>query len=177
MIFCDFDTFGHVLTRTNLNLDGRYYTQGEIHELIAGANFDFFLNDSASDIGGYSVMKSDETGEAESSDSAVIVADATPIEEYATPVGEPTFTTISGGTYSLHFHASTTVGANVGTVRIYYELYSRTHPGGIETLIATSEESDVLTAVKTSYEVHCTHTETIIGVDDRLDAFQVGLAD
>ena len=73
------------------------------------------------------------------------------------------------GIYSFHVHAETTVGVNVKTVKIYYELYRRTHPGGTETLLVTSEESSVLTDIKSAVEVHGTlSSDTILASTDRL---------
>ncbi len=154
---------------TNADHDPRYYTKDEINDIVEGAAFDFFLNDTASDIGGYFVMDPSETGEAESSFSDTITGDDFLIDSFATSTSEPTFTELIIGIYSLHIHAETTVGANVKTVRLYYELYKRTHPGGVETLLITSEESSILTNVKEAVEVHGSlSSDTILDSTDRL---------
>ena len=150
-------------------LDIRYYTKDEVNDLVEGASFDFFLNDTASDIDTYFVMDPSETDEAESSFSDTITGDAFLIDTFATSTAEPTFTELMIGIYSLHIHAETTVGANVKTVRLYYELYKRTHPGAVETLLVTSEESSILTNVKDAVEIHGSLTsDTILDSTDRL---------
>ena len=152
-------------------LDIRYYTKDEVNDIVEGASFDFFLNNTNSDISSptqYFVMDPTETGEAESSFSDTVTGDAFLIDTFATSTSEPTFTELIIGIYSLHIHAETTVGANIKTVRLYYELYKRTHPGGIETLLITSEESDVLTDTKLAVEVHGTlSSDTILDSTDR----------
>lgn len=156
----------------DLYLDGTAYTgtlleggigifnEIEVLELIAGANFDYFFSDTASGVGAYFTMATTPTGDAESTFSDTITNDAFLIESFITPSGEPTFDTISAGIYELHFHADSTVGAQTQTVTIYYEFYKRlTGSPFTETLIATSEETEILTDVKTSYNLHCIHSE------------------
>lgn len=143
------------------------FTQTEILELIAGGNFDYFLNDTVS-VGAYLTMSATPTGEAESTFSDEVTSDAFLIDSFLTPAAEPTFTTISAGVYSLHFHADVdAVSASIDTIRIYYVLY-KYEADTTETLISTSEESDILTATKTAYNIHCIHGETTIGATDRL---------
>ncbi len=154
---------------TNPDHDPRYYTKDEVNELVEGASFDFFLNNTGSDIGGYFVMDPSETGDAESSFFDTITGDAFLIDSFATSTTEPTFTELMIGIYSLHIHTETTVGANVKTVRLYYELYKRTHPGAVETLLVTSEESSILTNVKDAVEIHGSLTsDTVLASTDRL---------
>lgn len=143
-------------------------TKEYVDTLSAGIEFDFFLNNTASDIGTYFEMKAEATGEAESSFTETITADATLIDVWATASGDPALTTLAEGAYELHFHADTTVGANVSTARIYFEFYKRS-AGGAETLLTTSEESNVLTSNTVSLQVHANLiTDEDILVTDRL---------
>lgn len=144
-----------------------FFTQEETLELIAGGNFNFFLNDTASGVGAYYTMALTPTGEAESTFSDEIASDDFLIDSFITPADEPTFTTISAGIYSLHFHADVeSVSAAVDTIKIYYKFYEY-DADTTETLIATSEYSDILTETKTVYNIHCIHGETTIESDDR----------
>ncbi|HDY68905.1 MAG TPA: hypothetical protein ENH85_14080 [Candidatus Scalindua sp.] len=157
---------------TNDDHDPRYYTKDEVNDIVEGAAFDFFLNDTNSDISAptqYFVMDPTLTGEAESSFSDTITNDAFLIDTFATSTSEPTFTELIIGVYTLHIHADTTTGASTGTARLYFELWKRTHPGAVETLLITSEESNLLTGVKTSLEIHGSLTaDTVLDVTDRL---------
>ncbi len=156
----------------NADHDVRYYTKDETNEIVEGNTFDFFLNNTNSDISApiqYFVMDASETGDAESSFSDTITNDAFLIDTFATSTSEPTFTELVIGIYVLHIHADTTTGANVGSARLYWELWKRTHPGGVETLLITSEESNILTGIKTSLEIHGTlATDTTLASTDRL---------
>ena len=149
-------------------IDKTFYTKEEIDGFLAGISFDFFLNNTASDIGTYFVMDPTQTGDAESSFSDTITGDGFLIDSFATSTTEPTFTELVSGIFSVHIHAETTVGANVKTVRLYFELYKRTHPGGTETLLFTSEESEVLTDTKTAIDVHgFLSSDTVLASTDR----------
>ena len=139
-----------------------------IHDFIGGLNFDFFLSDTADGvIAGYLRMFDAPTGEAESSVNALIVAADTAIEEWITAIGQPTFTLLSAGVYSFHFHADKD-GPGKKDVRVYGELYKRA-AGGAETLLMTFENSALLTTSPAQYEIHATLlVEETIASDDRL---------
>lgn len=114
----------------------------------------FFLNDTISNIGGiYDKMLELPTGEGESTFTlpGVGAGDDQPITNWATDPGIPGVTNLKAGVYMLHIHAEKTAGDR--DAQIYFELYTRTDPGGAETLRATSEISDLITA-KTSIELH-----------------------
>lgn len=159
------------LAGTNADHDARYYTQEEIHELIAGASFSFHLSDTATGEGApldvYNLLYVADTGESQSTIATAITADATLIKEFITETAQPTFMVLSEGVYDLHVHLSATTSGKK-TCRLYWEFYSRT-TGGTETLLFTSEESDVLTNSDTSYEIHGTlSSEVVLNSDDRL---------
>lgn len=153
------------------DLDGRYYTQEEIHELFAGLLFNYWLSDTADGgIGAYNVMYPADPQEVTSTVGPITVdADPKLIKGFITEIGEPTFTILSEGIYNLDIHASATQGANIKDARIYYELYTRTHPAGDETLRITSEPTNVLSLGEVHYVMHGILTEEVtVATTDRL---------
>ena len=127
----------------------------EIQELrlsTASPSFEYYLSDTASGVGAYDYMYAQATGEAQSTAAASITGAGILIKGFITETAEPTFTTLSAGLGSLHIHAAKTAGTK-GAI-IYGELWSRTHPGGVETLVATTESSTLLTASSTPYDLH-----------------------
>ena len=153
-------------------LDIRYYTKDEVNDIVEGNTFDFFLNNTLSGIGTpeYFTMDATQTGEAESTFSDTITGDAFLIDSFTTTVSEPTFTNLVAGIYSFHIHGETTVGINVKTVRLYWELYRQLGDSPFtETLLLTSEESDVLTASNTEYDIHGSLVDSfMLNASDRL---------
>ncbi len=129
---------------------------------------EFFLYNDASDIGGYRQLLVNESTQGQETISVAIPANATLIEDFATDSGIPNITFLATGIYSFHIHASSTVIGDKDA-RIYCEIYTRTDPGGVETLRLTTEESGILTAVNTHYEIHASlPIETTINATDRL---------
>lgn len=143
-------------------------TKEYVDTAVEGATFDFFLNNTASDIGGiYFVMDADATGEGESTFTTAGLGSGSDqaLTNWATLSTEPQFTELSAGVYDFHFHAEVTVGTR--DVVMYAELYKRA-AGGAETLLATSEETDLITS-KASFDVHLSlSTDTTLLSDDRL---------
>ncbi len=139
-----------------------------IHDFIGGLEFDFWLSDTADGvIGGYLRMYDAPTGEGESTVNALIPGADTAIEEWITAADQPTFTILSAGVYTVHFHAEKD-GPGKKDVRVYAELYKRA-TGGAETLLITLEDSAQLTTSSAQYEVHGTlAAEEMIASDDRL---------
>ncbi len=156
----------------NADHDGRYYTKDEVNDIVEGNTFDFFLNDTLSGIGSpeYRTMDATPTGDAESTFSDTITGDAFLIDSFTTSVTEPTFTNLVAGIFSLHIHGETTVGANVKTVRLFWELYRRLADAPFtETLLITSEESDILTSDDTEYDLHGSLADAfMLNATDRL---------
>ncbi len=158
-------------TQLYVTLDGRYFTQEQVLDLITGAGFNFYLSDTADGvIGGYNRMYDAPTGEIKSSiGPTAITADEFLIATFITSTAHPDFTVLSEGVYALNIHALTTVGANVKDARIRWKLYERTQPAGAETLLFTSEDSAILTAVETHQDIHATlAVETDLDTTDRL---------
>ncbi len=130
---------------------------------------EFFLTDTASGIGSYFNMVDQHTGEAESSDptGSITQTNGQALTEWITVVGVPSVTNLEHGIYSVHVHAEKT-GGGARDVQIYFEIYTRTHPGGAETLRVTSEISGLITS-KESINLHATLTADVdINETDRL---------
>lgn len=108
--------------------------------------FEFFFNDTASDIGGiYFKMLDTTTGEAESSftTAGLGTGDDQALTNFITDPNFPGITELVEGIYEGHVHVEKTVGTK--PVKVHFEVYSRAIDT-TETLIATSEESDFITA-------------------------------
>lgn len=131
---------------------------------------DFFYNDDASDIGGiYFDMIEFPTGEGQSTfQTGPLGAGAgQALTNWATIAGVPGVNIFKAGVYIGHIHAAKTAGTK--PVTIYYEIYTRTHPGGVETLRTTSEASGEITGSNVGYELHATVDVDIdINVTDRI---------
>lgn len=127
----------------------------------------WFLYDTASaDIAGYDTLFPDPSVGGVQSYNIAIPANPTLIEEFATEIGDPGITFIQAGVLIFHFDARRSAG--VKNCRVYAEIYSRTHPGGVEALICTTEESHYLTNVQMPYEIHALCPETALAATDRL---------
>jgi hypothetical protein len=124
-----------------------------------------FLYDTASDVAGYKkALTTHSTG---AKDNVVATIDATPklIEEWVTEPGVPGVTFIGEGIWHLHIHAAKTAGTK--TVKIYAEFYKRTHPGGVETLLGTTEQTANLAGAETAYDVEVALSEQEVNDTDR----------
>ena len=140
----------------------------QVLDLIEGAAFSFHPSDTADGtIAGYNIMFDEDTDEAESTIAVEITADDTLIKAFITETGQPTFTDLSAGVYAGQLHLSATTAGNKDT-KVYWTLLKRA-AGGAETLLITSEESEVLTNINTHYEIHgVLSTDQTILSDDRL---------
>ncbi|KKK71331.1 hypothetical protein LCGC14_2914980, partial [marine sediment metagenome] len=122
-----------------------------------------------SGIGSYFNMVDQSTGEAESSDStgSITQTDGQALTEWITAVGVPGIANLEHGIYSTHVHVEKT-GGGARDVQIYFEVHTRTHPGGAETLRVTSEISGLITS-KESINLHVTlAADVVINATDRL---------
>ncbi len=146
-----------------------HFATKEYVDLSVNVEFDYFLTDAAHAIGGiYYEMHDNETEEAESSFSTGPLGGGSDqaLVNFANISGEPGIHALQSGVFSCHFHAERTAGTR--SVRIYWELYSRTDPGGAETLITTSEISDPVTS-NVAFELHAaTSVETDLDATDIL---------
>lgn len=107
---------------------------------------DFYLNNTASDIGGiYYDMQESPTGEASSTfvSGTLTTGNDQALVNFATLSGKPGVNNLKAGLYNLHIHASVDSIVGAKDAQIYYEIYTRT-TGGTETLRGTSIISEVL---------------------------------
>ena len=156
----------------------QHYKKDEIDDLIAGVLLNYWLSDTADGvIGDYNRIFDTNTGEAQSSIGPItIAADPTTIKAFVTAIDKPNLTILSAGVYALDIHAKTTVGANVKAAQLRWYLKKRTHPGGAETTLLTSEDSSVLTDAETHYTLCAALAEQLeIDETDRLVLLVVGI--
>ncbi len=144
----------HLQYHTDDRGDARYYTQDQVDNLLGATTLGFyFYNDASTDIAGYKTLLDTESGAPIETITETIATDDTLIEEFVTPSGVPGITFLNEGIYTINIHGSAiTSGKKDAT--IYGEIYIRTEPGDVETLVVTTEESSVLTTVNTHYELH-----------------------
>ena len=130
---------------------------------------EFFFTNAASGIDGYFNMVDQHTGEDESSDSTedIIQDTGQPLTEWITIVGVPGVIDLEHGIYSVHINVEKT-GSGARDVRIYFEVWTRTHPGGVEALRVISEISDLITS-RASIDLHASlAADVIINETDRV---------
>lgn len=131
---------------------------------------EYYLNNTGSGIGGYFKMLDTPTGEGESTfvTAALGAGDDQLLDVWATDPTVPGVTVMEAGVYSAHIHVQRTGGNR--NFFLYFEIYSRTHPGGAETLRVTSELSREITDNnKAGISLHGTlATEVVIASTDRL---------
>ncbi len=129
---------------------------------------EYYLTNTASGIGGiyYDAIEL-HTGEAEANFTVAGLTDGNgqPIVTFATIAGTPGMDAFRHGVYAMHVHVEKIAGTK--PTKLYYEVYRR-EVGGAETLIATSELSDYITA-KTGILLHASVLNDItVLVADRL---------
>ena len=123
-------------------IDNNVYSKAQVNELVAGASFDFFFDNLASDIATYYTLQATETGAAESSITKSALTTGTVVAAFATVSGQPNFDTLASGFYDTHFHCEKTGGTK--TLNLYTVLYERT-AGGAESVIVTFDTSGEIT--------------------------------
>lgn len=160
--------FQSVVTGIDPTLSQHLATKEYVDTAI-NVEIDFFLNNTLHDIGGiYYNMRNFESGEAESTFTIGPLGggDGQALVNFANISGEPGTFSLPSGVFSGHIHAEKTIGNR--SVEIYFELYKRTDPGGVETLLVTSELSDPIDA-KTGVSLHAAiGTETELNTTDIL---------
>ncbi len=139
-------------------------TKHYVDTAVSGLEFDFFFTDTASDIGGYWNMVDIDTGEAESSHTTAGLAAGNNqlIESFVTEDGTPEFPFLIASVYDAHFHAEKEGGASK-IVKIYWTLSNRS-PGGTETVLFTSEESEEIVDDSGNFDVHA-----VLAEDEQVD--------
>lgn len=120
---------------------------------------DLFLTENASDIGGYFDLEVDVVTAAKENIVQSITGNSTTlIASFASILDEEEINTIAlleSGIYALHIHAEGQVANNLA---VYCEFYKRT-AGGVETLLGTTHDSNLLTTSEAQYEIHASITE------------------
>ena len=160
--------FQAVVTGIDPTLSAHLATKEYVDTAI-NVEIDFFFNDTLHDIGGiYYNMRNFESGEGESTFTIGPLGggDDQPLRNFANVSGEPGTFALPSGVFSAHIHAQRTIGNR--SVEIYFELWKRTDPGGVEALLVTSELSDPIDA-KTGISLHAAiGTETELNTTDIL---------
>ncbi|KKK69043.1 hypothetical protein LCGC14_2937980, partial [marine sediment metagenome] len=140
-----------------IDLVNKRYVDGLIHGAV-----ELFLTEDASDIGTYFDLATDSTGNPEENTVTAITAGGTSlIASYASVLNEAvieSITDLESGIYSMHIHASADFPRGM---TLYFEFYRRTS-GGVETLLATSHDSNILSTSEAQIELHSTVTTDLI---------------
>ena len=130
---------------------------------------DFFLTDDAS-TGGYFDAAESPTGAATGTltTTGLTEGDDKPLDGFITESGFPGVTVLSAGVYNIHLHVQRSAGNRDYT--LYFELWTRTDPGGAETLRATSENSTNFDDdSENALNIHATlASDIVINATDRL---------
>lgn len=131
--------------------------------------FDFYMNDTASDIGGiYYKMLELPTGEAASTFTTpgLGAGNDQALVNFATDADIPGTVVWKGGHYVAHIHTAITAGTK--PTKIYWTLVRR-ETDTTETVIGTSDITDYLTATADPYYISLHLTDDVdVNVDDRL---------
>ena len=132
-------TFTQVVTGIDPVNSNHLATKEYVDSAISFIN-DFFLTDDAS-IGGYFDAAESPTGAATGTltTTGLTEGDDKPLDGFITESGFPGVTVLSAGVYNIHLHVQRSAGNRDYT--LYFELWTRTDPGGTETLRTTSETS------------------------------------
>jgi len=149
---------------TNSNhLATKEYVDQSVHFIA-----EYFLSDTASDIGGiyYDMIDQDPSnGQVDLDSAGLSGGDDQALVNWATVAGVPGVTNMEHGVYGVHLHAERVSG--VRSVNLYFELYRR-EADTTETLLATSEVSSAITSAS-AVDLHATlSSDTTILVADRL---------
>lgn len=125
----------------------------------------FMHNETSTDFPSSRVLKYMFNDTGESTIAATVTENGFEIINFTTDDGIPGLSIIPDGVGHVHFHAKKADGTK--DAQIYYQFY-KIDTNNVSTLIATSESSDVLTGSSVSYNIHCTHVETLLETTDRL---------
>ncbi|KKL87978.1 hypothetical protein LCGC14_1929290, partial [marine sediment metagenome] len=161
-------TFTGTVTGIDPTASNHLATKEYVDSAISFIN-DFFLTDDAS-IGGYFDAAESPTGAAVGTLTTIDLTegDDKALDGFITESGFPGVTTLMAGVYNMHFHAQRSAGNR--DYAIYFELWTRTDPGGAETLRATSETSTNFDDDnENAINIHATvAADVVINATDRL---------
>lgn len=133
-----------------------------------GLAIDYFMVATvSSDIVGYSRLSEDPSTGAETNFTTVVTGTGVLLRALATEAGFPGITTIVAGVHNIHIHAAKTAG--VAGAFVYAAVYKRS-VAGVETLLATTINSPLLTASNVEIDLHFTlpPPDTALLITDRL---------
>ena len=138
---------------------------------VINAGITFFGYNDASDIGGYLVLQLNPSAQAKETIGPISVlggATGQLLGSWATYLQidcEDIINTLTSGIYAFHGHFK---AATANRLNFYMEMYVR-DSGGTETLIATTEDSDLITTTESEYEFHAVVTSsTTLAAGDRI---------
>ena len=154
-----------LIQETQENTDLIEQNAQTIHNLIGGFVL-YFQDDASGDIGGYKQLTREAPADALATSVTAITGADQEIEQWATESGVPALNLLLSGILEVHYHAW--VSAGTKDIRIYFKLYKRTDPGGVETELLTTEESEFLPGVTEDGDVHALVPETELDTTDRL---------
>jgi len=135
----------------------------ELSEIFAGTSVDLFLENTASDIGGYKSLDPDVPAGVKVNDAVSVVAADTVINEYAAVADLFPFL----ATQVIHFHVHLAKTAGVKTVNVYTKIFHRTS-GGTETLLGTSSIHTTIESSETEHDFDVAVTDTVFSSTDRI---------
>jgi len=148
---------------------GAHFATKEYVDLAARVVRDFFMSDTASDVGAYNYAYYQETGEAESTvvSAALGEGDDQLLKGFITEAGEPGTPIIPKGIISVHIHAKK--GASNQRTTTLYATLVRYETDTTETVLATTGNSTELTDSEAHLYLHAPITEDVhIDETDRL---------
>ena len=136
--------------------------------VVAGTRSVFFLDDTASDVGGYTQLEEAPIGGAEVIDSGVCNSGSGDvlIESYITHIGIPGTTLVPAGTW--RFHLWRYVDSATGVSQIRFRVYRRTHPGGVETQLFTVLTGEINDLANTLQILETNQSAFTLTADERV---------
>jgi hypothetical protein len=126
----------------------------------------YYLDNNASDVAGYKKMLDVYAGDALVTFTNTNAVNGEAIEEFVTEPTEPGITILDDGEYNIHLHAKNTQVGSKET-RIYFEMYKRT-TAPAETLLTTSEYSEIILGTEKELSLHAHLSSVEIGATDRI---------
>jgi len=127
----------------------------------------FITTNWTSDINGDYVLWNEPSTSTATVDftSAGLADGNTLLQTFVTPTSSPSLTQVPAGEWHYHFHANKDSSAK--TIRLYAEIY-KLATNGTQTILMTSENSNILTVDSEEYDVHAATTTIDLLSTDRL---------
>ena len=141
-----------------------------VDSAVTALNIAYFLLDAGSAVPTYKDASTEESALGVATATGTALVDDELIQVWVTATGSIFPTELIAGIYDLHVHASKPTGTKV--TRLYWNLYER-KTGGAETLVFTSENSPIITAVEGEFDTHGSLTGSYILTADSKLVFKV----